>query len=810
MMVQPTRDTRCHDADPGALPPGKPGIEPRWTSSAKSGVGTSVTARSRVWFTVSHGIVNEVYYPRVDQANTRDLGLLVTAADGYFSEEKRHAAHQVELLAPGVPGYRLTNGCDQGRYRIVKTVLTDPNRDVLLQRVAFEPQRGTRADFRLFVLLAPHLGNRGYDNHGWVGAYKGERMLFAARDAHALALACSVPFGDMSCGYVGTSDGWQDITRYGHLTRCFADAPSGNVALTAEIAFQAAQGGFVLALGFGETSDEAAEHARASLLESFDTVAAEYVRGWTTFQGACHDVPDEGDGLDLYRVSTAVLHTHEDKAHRGATIASLSVPWGFARGDDDLGGYHLVWPRDLVETAGGLLAAGRSDAARNALTFLAATQEADGHWPQNMWLDGQPYWSGVQLDETGFPVLLADLLRRHDALDGFDPWPMVRRAACYLAQVGPVTLQDRWEEDAGYSPFTLAVTVAALLAAADFADAAGEPRAAAYLRDTADTWNDGIERWTYVTESDLARRLGVDGYYARIAPPDVADGASPATGFVPVKNRPLEHSQFRYGEIVSPDALALVRFGLRDPADPRIRNTVRAIDALLRADTATGPVWHRYNEDGYGEHESGAAFDGTGVGRGWPLLTAERGHYELARGDNARARELLQVVRAQASPGGFLPEQVWDAPDIPARELFNGRPSGSAMPLVWAHAEYIKLVRSLADGAVFDMPPQTVRRYREQRRVSRLSVWRFNHKIRAMAPGRVLRIEALAPAVVHWSVDGWNSVNDTPTADTGIGMFCVDLPTERLALGTVIHFTFRWLDADRWEGTDFEVVVRAG
>ena len=167
------------------------------------------------------------------------------------------------------------------------------------------------------------------------------------------------------------------------------------------------------------------------------------------------------------------------------------------------------------------------------------------------------------------------------------------------------------------------------------------------------------------------------------------------------------------------------------------------------------------------------------------------------------------MVRAQASPGGFLPEQVWDAPDIPARELFNGRPSGSAMPLVWAHAEYIKLVRSLADGAVFDMPPQTVRRYREQRRVSRLSVWRFNHKIRAMAPGRVLRIEALAPAVVHWSVDDWNSVNDTPTADTGMGMFCVDLPTERLALGTVIHFTFRWLDADRWEGTDFEVVVRA-
>lgn len=308
------------------MPPGQPGIEPRWTSSAKSGVGTAVSARSRVWFTLSHGIVNEVYYPRVDQANTRDLGLLVTGADGFLSEEKRHAAHQVELLGPGVPGYRLTNSCTQGRYRIVKTVLTDPNRDVLLQRVNCEILEGVPAAFRLFVLLAPHLGNQGYGNHGWVGAYKGERMLFAARGPQALALACSVPFGDMSCGYVGTSDGWQDIVRHGHLTQCYPDAPDGNVGLTAEIPLRGRTQEFVLALGFGESATEAAEHARASLLEPFDTVAAEYVRGWTTYQDACHDETDESEGLDLYRVSTAVLRTHEDKAHAGATIASLSVP----------------------------------------------------------------------------------------------------------------------------------------------------------------------------------------------------------------------------------------------------------------------------------------------------------------------------------------------------------------------------------------------------------------------------------------------------------------------------------------------------
>jgi glucoamylase len=261
---------------------------------------------------------------------------------------------------------------------------------------------------------------------------------------------------------------------------------------------------------------------------------------------------------------------------------------------------------------------------------------------------------------------------------------------------------------------------------------------------------------------------------------------------------------------VSPDALALVRFGLRAPDDPRIRNTIRVIDALLRTETATGPVWHRYNEDGYGEHEDGAPFDGTGIGRGWPLLTGERAHYELAAGNVAAARELLRVMRAQASPGGFLPEQVWDAPDIPDRELANGRPSGSAMPLVWAHAEYVKLVRSLADGRVFDTPPQPGRRYLDERHASRLAVWRFNHKLRTMPRGRTLRVEVGAPAIVHWSADGWASVTDTATVDAGLGAHCADLPTGHLAAGAVIRFTFQWPEAGRWEGTDFEVTIGAG
>lgn len=788
--------------------PGWPGIAPRWTSSAKSGVGTAAGGDSRVWFTISHGIVNEVYYPRLDLANTRDLGLLVADGSAFFSEEKRHTEQAILPLAQGVPGYRLTNTCLQGRYRIIKTVLTHPRLDVLVQRVQFRALQGRPDDYGVFALLAPHIGNRGYGNSGWTGDYKGIPMLFAERAGTALALASSPPFLAMSCGYVGVSDGWQDVSAHKRMTWSYARAANGNIALTGALDLRSGGGTCLLALGFGRNAAEAGHRARAALSQDFDRIVQDYVRGWEAVQSQCLELGEVGEtGFNLYRVSTGVLKTHEAKRFPGGMIASLSIPWGSAKGDDDLGGYHLVWPRDLVESAGGLLAAGDVASGRATLFYLMCTQEADGHWPQNMWLDGTPYWGGVQMDEAAFPILLADALRRMNELDGLDPWPMVRRAAGFLVCNGPVTQQDRWEEDGGYSPFTLAVEVAALLAAADFAEAAGEAAAAGYLRETADAWNDSIERWTYVAGTELARQVGVEGYYVRIAPAEVADAASPAGGFVPIKNRPPGESSAPTAHIVSPDALALVRFGLRAAEDPRILNTIAIIDATLGTKTATGPVWHRYNLDGYGEHADGSAFDGEGIGRGWPLLAGERAHYELARGNRAEAERLLRVMAAQTSPGGLIPEQVWDAGDIPGRELFNGHPSGSAMPLVWAHAEYVKLLRSLKEGRVFDMPPQTVQRYQGKGVASLVAVWRFNHKCRGIPAGKRLRIEVLVPALVHWSADDWRTVQDAKTLDSGLGVHFADLPTEALAAGSRVVFTFLWVDAQRWEGVDFEVVM---
>lgn len=789
-------------------PPGHPGIPPRWTSSAKSGVGTSINEQSRVWFTVSHGIIDEVYYPRIDQVNTRDMGFLVTDRAKFFSEEKRQSAHDITALAPGVPGYRLANTCTQGRYRITKTIVTDPRQDVLLQQVHFEPLEGTLDDYALYVLLAPHIGNAGYGNNGHVGDYKGVSMLFAERGATALALACSAGFSGLSCGYVGVSDGWQDISQNHRMTWFYDRADDGNIALTGEIDLKACGGTFVLALAFGQNDAEAGLRARAALLQDFDGAVQSYIDEWQQFQALCLDLDNIEKGpVSLYRVSTAVLKTHQAKRSLGGMIAGLSIPWGIAKGDDDLGGYHLVWPRDLVESAGGMLAAGDIDSAQQTLIYLICTQEADGHWPQNMWLNGTPYWAGIQMDETAFPILLADALRRLGALDGLNPWPMVRRASSFLVCNGPVTGQDRWEEDGGFSPFTLAVEIAALLAAADFADLVGESGAAAFLRQTADAWNSHVEQWTYVTNTDLAGQIGVEGYYVRIAPQEVSDASSPVSGFVPIKNRPPDHSEAPLTHIVSPDALALVRFGLRAADDPRILNTIKVIDAQLKSDTATGPVWHRYNEDGYGEHEDGSPFDGTGIGRGWPLLAGERAHYELARGNRSEAERLRTIMAAQTSPGGLIPEQVWDAPDMPDYELFNGRPSGSAMPLVWAHAEYIKLVRSLHDGRVFDLPPQPVQRYQVEKMVSPFAIWRFNQKTRSIPAGKTLRIEVLAPATVQWRVANRKTRRKIETADTTLGTYVVDLPTADLAAGTALTFTFFWQMDSHWEGTDFTVQI---
>lgn len=789
-----------------AQAPGWPGIPARWTSSAKSGVGKSIAGTSKVWFTLSHGILNEIYYPYVDTACTRDMGLIVTDGKDFFSEEKRDCLHESSYIADGVPGYILKNTCKRGRYRMEKEIIADPSHNVVLQQTKFVPLQGSCGDYHVYVLLAPHLLNRGSGQTARLGDYKGREMLFASREGIAVALACSRPWKGRTAAFAGKSDLWQDLRAHKKMTWFYDRAENGNVALGAEIDI-GEKGEFLIAVGFGDSEMNAAYQAHSALVDGFDGAGNEYREKWGEWQKGIK-APEpvfEGEN-DLFRTSCAIMHVHEAKDSPGAIIASLSVPWGFSKGDDDLGGYHLVWPRDLVEIAGGLHAAGDTVIPRRVVKYLQHTQDPDGKWPQNMWINGSPYWSGVQMDETALPIIHIDHLRRAQVLNESEMahfWPMVKKAAEYLVRNGPVTPEDRWEVDPGYSPFTLAAEIAALLCAADIAETQGQKGIAAFLRDTADIWNDNIERWTYIEGSDQAREAGVPGHYVRIGTMKTAGAPSPRGGFLSTKKQDINS-----GFIVGPDALALMRFGLRAADDPWMIDTVKVIDCFLKRETKCGPAWRRYPQDMYGEHRDGSPYDGSGVGRSWPLLTGERAHYELARGNREAAIALLRAIENFANEGGLIPEQVWDAADIPEKELFNGRPSGSAMPLVWAHAEYVKLRRSLKDNRIFDMPPQTVQRYQVEKRASPYSAWRFNNKKDQMHQGKILRLECQDPARVRWSMDGWKTISDTDTTDSGIGIHFADLPTDKQPSGTKVEFTFYWPAARKWEHTNFAITIK--
>jgi glucoamylase len=791
---------------------GWPGIEARWTSSAKSGVGTAYNARSKVWFSLSHGILNEIYYPQVDQACTRDLSFIVTDGKDFFSEEKRDTSHHTRHIAKGVPGYHITNSCNYHYYRIEKEIITDPSRDTLLQRVHFFPTNRKRKDFRLYILLAPHLGNSGAGNTAWIGNYKGVPMLFARRGDASLALACSVPWKKSSAGFVGSSDGWQDLVNHKKMFWEFERAENGNVALTAEVDLEeVTNNNFVVALGFGRNPEEAGQRARASIFENFDNCKAQFIAEWQKWQKKLYVF--EGGKKNLqpkyFNISATMLRVHESKRHPGGLIASLSIPWGFSKGDTDLGGYHLVWPRDMVQTAGGLLAARAFEDARRVLNYLMVTQEDDGHWVQNMWLDGEPYWSGIQMDQTALPIMLVDLVNRETKLDEDDLkhfWPMVRKAAGFLVKNGPITNQDRWEENAGYSTFTLAVEISALLIAAEYAELNNEPQLATFLRETADSWNSCIERWTYVEGSDLARFVGVEGYYVRINGQESFDEGN--NGLLTISNRPRGENICPASEMVSPDALALVRYGLRAADDPRILNTIKVIDATLKMDHPTcGPVWYRYNRDGYGEQVDGKPFQFTGIGRPWPLLTGERGHYEVAAGNFVDAEKLLRTVENYANETGLFPEQVWDSDDVPELGLYYGKPTGSAMPLAWAHAEYIKLCRSIKAKRVFDMPQQVEQRYQVEKIGSDIFIWNFSSRYRYLPKGRRLRVHCMACATVKWSYDNWQSAQEIVTFDSGIGVFYADLDTSQLDHEEALSFTFYWHDAGTWENRNYNLWI---
>jgi glucoamylase len=423
-----------------------------------------------------------------------------------------------------------------------------------------------------------------------------------------------------------------------------------------------------IALAFGESTTEALETARASLVKGFEAVRAEYEMGWRRYVSQLPRISAHQQQFDM---AAMVLKGLEDKTYRGAVIASPSTPWGGGPS-----GYHSVWPRDLYHIATAFDALGDRAAANRALDYLFKVQQKpDGSFPQNTWVDGRPIGNGLQMDQVGLPLVLAHQLGRNDR----ESWlKHVKPAADFIVKHGPRTDQDRWEEEAGYSPATLAAEIAGLRSAAAIARTNGDGAAAAKYRKTADEWAGKVEQWT-VTKGD-----GGSGYYLRITEnADPNDGAK-----IEINSSTLSVDERK---ILDAGFLELVRLGVKPASDPLIVESLKLIDQLIKVETPYGDAWYRYNHDAYGETANGGKYDGrNGVGRLWTFLTGERGEYDVARGDLRSARKRLDTLAGFANAGLMIPEQVWDR-----KEFGLGQGTGSATPLAWSMAQFIRLAMSI-------------------------------------------------------------------------------------------------------------------
>jgi glucoamylase len=779
-------------------------MEPRWTRGAKAAVGTAYSTSSRVWYTLDYGCVTEVYYPTIDSPQIRDLQFLVTDGESFFHDERRHFVGHIDCVSEAALGFIATNREKEGRYTIHKTILGDPHQNCLLVQTHLQAPPELLSKLRMYVLCSPHLEIGGWHNNGEVLRYEGRTALTAYKGNTWLVIGATVPFTECSCGYVGVNDGWTDLSDNYRLDWQYDAVLDGNIALTGGLDLSKGSE-FTLALAFGTTRHNALSTLAQSLSIPFERTREAFIRQWDRTSKR-FSLPARSRDCKLFERSINLLLAHEDKTYPGAMIASLSIPWGDEKSDDELGGYHLVWTRDMVKCVSALLSVGDFSTPLRALIYLAVSQREDGGFHQNFWIDGRPHWMGIQLDEVAFPVILAWRLWKLGALGNFDPYTMVRRACGFLIREGPVTAQERWEEAAGYSPSTLAVHITALICAAEFLKDRGDEDTAEFVRDYADFLESRIEHWTVTTQGTLVP--GITRHYIRINPGDIGHcvDEDPNCGTVGLANqRPGNRYEFPAKEIVDAGFLELVRYGIRNPHDSLIQDSLRVIDAVLKVETPFGPCWRRYNHDGFGQRDDGTSYNGWGVGRAWPLLTGERGHYELAAGRDPQP--YLRALEKFSGGIGLIPEQIWDAPDLPSRHFFFGRKTGAAVPLLWAHAEYVKLQRSAADDKPCDLIEAVYDRYVSGHpKHSPIDVWKFNRPITAVAAGARLRIQADAPFLLHWTDDEWLHYTDIHSTSTGLGIEFADLSLPQQK--TTIRFTFLWIDENRWEGKDYKIELQ--
>jgi glucoamylase len=694
--------------------PGAPGAAAVWTEADKDGFGTSARRASKVWHTLDDGRLTEVFYPDLGTPSVRTLEFIVSDGKTFSQRDSDAARRRIELLDARSLTYRQVN-TQPGRFRVTKTYVTDPARHVLLVNVRFRSLTGRR--LQLYAYYDPSLGNDGMDDSG---RSSGEALVASdAGSPVSSALIASPAFVRTSNGYLGTpSDGWEDLRDF-RMNGRYRAAPDGNVVQTARTSLTGLgrRGQLTLALGFGGDG-AAASAARASLSAGFRTVRSRYEAGWHRYLAGLNGVPASASAeRRLYNVSVMALAAHEDKTNRGGYVASPTMPWVWGTGlENPSGAYHLVWSRDLYQIATALKAAGDTAGANRAVDYLFFEQQKpDGSFPQNSTVDGTPHWTNLQLDEVALPIVLAWQLGRTGGPLYRDH---IKKAADFIVNFpdAPFSPQERWENQSGYSPGTIAAEIAGLVCAADIARRNGDAASAARYEQTADDWQQRVEGWTATTTGPYAPKP----YYLRLT----KDGNPNAgTTYNSGDSGPVVDQR----KVVDPSYLELVRLGVKRANDPTILNTLSVVDQQLASGDASGRFfWHRFNFDGYGEKKDGSQWDigfptnptevwanNVTIGRNWPIFGGERGEYELLAGNPAAARTRLAHMAAAANDGSMLPEQVW-APDFPPAGQ-PGFPLGegtfSATPLAWSHAQFVRLAWSIDAGRPVERPAIVAARY---------------------------------------------------------------------------------------------------
>ncbi len=735
-----------------SLAPGAPGKDAQWASAGKQGIGTSASLKSKVWFTLQGGALTEVYYPNVAVGNVHKLELIIVHAQtGTVETESKDT---ISTIIPDKDSLTFTqvNKAKSGEYEIRKKYVTDPKRDVVLIEISFHGHYKRREnDYQLYVQYDPSLSNSGMHDTAWT---KGKALLSQDKNIASALIAKggldrrgeNTNFSVTVNGFLDKSDGLTQLRKNpaGTFPRRLNEhsrAEKGNVVQTGLLSRVAVEKEYCcpryfLALGFGKDTDEALKAAKESLNEGFSRISEQYKKGWSDYLKTLRRVDPKYQAQ--FNMAAMVLKAHEDKTYRGANIASLSVPWGGGKNanEDNVGGYHLVWSRDLYQVFTAFMALGDKAAAERALDYLLKVQQKpDGSFPQNSWLDGKPFWGSLQHDEVAYPLIMAYQLGKTDK-ETYENH--LKKAADFIVRTGPATPQERWEEESGYSPSTIAAEIAGLVCVAEIAKKNGDFKSAEKYLKTADEWEANIEKWT-VTKTG---KYGDGNYYLRITQkgnPDAGDKIELNNGA----------GVFDEREIVDAGFLELVRLGIKPADDPLIMKSVKVIDEVIKVNTPNGEAFYRYNNDGYGEMDDGRRWnwDGkyTGKGRLWAFLSGERGQYELAlynrvhktflkenrnklprnltmaerriRSIRVKAQERLDAMQKFANEGLMIPEQIWDKKEVPKADsqfspnLQFGEGTGSATPLAWSMAQFIRLAVNLQEGKNLDTPDVVYERY---------------------------------------------------------------------------------------------------